>query len=95
MPARLIRLENRAGQTLQVGDKSLIPFASTVRLEFPGAAGGVIWNRPASLLIKNSDGSEQVIKLTDVTRQAQIALLIFGLVGSILMSILMRMVRKR
>ncbi len=36
--------------------------------------GGLIWNRPSSILARTRDGQEFVIPVKNVTRQVQIAL---------------------
>jgi hypothetical protein len=78
MPA-LVRIENRAGDPIQNGDRTLTPFSKALILQLPGMPGGLIWNRPASVLARSADGQEQVIPIQDITRQA-----IFGLYGACL-----------
>lgn len=95
MPFNFIHVETNAGQPFNTGKVKIIPFARSVRFEFPGATGGFIWNRPVSLLVDKGDGSEQVLNIPDMTRRAQIALLGFGLVGGLFLSLLYKVINKR
>lgn len=40
-----------------------------MHLRIPGGRGGIIWNRPASVLVIAADGTEQVVRIPDRTRQ--------------------------
>jgi hypothetical protein len=75
-----VRLETASGQRVQVGDIAVTPIsqALTARLPF----GGLVWNRPASVLIERS-GQTEIIPIVDVTRLVQLGLLAFTLVISI------------
>jgi hypothetical protein len=64
------RFETFSGQPVVFYDHRLIPFHQTLRLDLPGKHGGLIWNRPASLLVTRPDGSEQVLPIHDPTRRA-------------------------
>jgi hypothetical protein len=83
----LVAIETRAGEPIQAGNRTLIPFARSLRFQLPGRPGGLIWTCPASLLVKDSDGQEQVLPIPDITRRIQLGLL--GLcLGMLLMWIL-------
>lgn len=84
----LLQIENNAGTPVTAGRTRIIPFAQSVRLDFPGFPGGVVWNRPLSILAVSANGDEQVIRVVDVTRRIQIALLAAGLLGGLLLWIL-------
>ena len=71
----LIQTETRAGETITMGGTKIVPFSKSLRVQIPGLHGGLIWNRPASVLVISSDGHEQIIPIVDVTRQALWALL--------------------
>ena len=71
----LIQTETRAGETITMGGTKIVPFSKSLRVQIPGWQGGLIWNRPASVLVISSDGHEQIIPIVDVTRQALWALL--------------------
>jgi hypothetical protein len=87
--ANLIHVETRAGNPILAGDRTIIPLAKSVRLQFPGWNGGVIWNRPVSVVIRTAGGEEQLLPVRDVTRQVQLALL-GGMLGMALLSLLLR-----
>ncbi|UCH59082.1 MAG: hypothetical protein JSV61_12810 [Anaerolineales bacterium] len=95
MTFKLIHIETRAGQPAYLGAVKITPFSQAIRVGFPGTQGGFIWNRPSSVLVKKGDGSEQVLKIPDMTRQIQIALLGFGVLGGILLSLLVRTAKRR
>ena len=36
----------------------------------PGSIGGLIWNRPVSVLVQEGNGEEHVLSVPDVTRRS-------------------------
>ncbi len=90
-----IEYETQAGEPFHAGDMRIIPLARTLRIRIPGLPGGLVWNRPAALAVQTAGGEERVLPVQDVTRQAQLALLGAGLIGSILVWSIMRMTRRR
>ena len=80
-----ITIETMPGETIQAGTNKITPFSQAVKLILPGSMGGLIWNRPVSVLVQGADDSEQVLPVVDVTRIAQLALLGIGLAGGILL----------
>ena len=90
----LLQVENKAGTPVLAGRTRIIPFAQSVRLDFPGFPGGLVWNRPLSILAVSANGDEQVIRVVDATRRAQVALLAGGLLGGLLLLILDQKIRK-
>ena len=87
----LVQIETRAGAPLVAGERVLIPMAQVVRLQLPGpAVGGLIWNRPVSVVSRTADGQEQVLPVQDVTRQAQLALLGLCLVTALVVPVFFR-----
>lgn len=81
----LITIENRAGTPIQAGGRRITPFSQVVMLKIPGFTGGVIWNRPHAILVQEAGGTETVLPVTDITRQAQIFLLCAGLFAGFLL----------
>ena len=81
---RFIHVENRAGSIIQAGDNQIMPISQAIRLQIPGLSGGLIWNRPVSVVVTAPDGQEQVLPIRDVTRIAQLAILGMAVVGSFL-----------
>lgn len=90
MANKFISLETYAGEQIIVGDKQFLPFSQAFTIRFPSSNGGIIWNRPLSVLETSPDGDEQVIRIYDVTRIAQILLLSIGVLGSLLIWLLFR-----
>ena len=85
-----ITIETMPGETIQAGTNKITPFSQAVKLILPGAMGGLIWNRPVSVLVQGADDSEQVLPVVDVTRIAQLALLGIGLASGILLLLIKR-----
>ena len=80
----LFTIETSPGETIQAGSNQITPFSQAVKFTLPGSRGGLIWNRPVSVLVQGEDGSEQALPVVDVTRIVQLALLGIGLAGGIL-----------
>lgn len=70
-----LRLETRAGKITHTNGRNITPFSQALILGFPGMPGGLIWNRPVSVLVREPDGSEIVIPVIDRTRQIELTLL--------------------
>lgn len=94
MGNQFISLETYAGEQIGVGDKKILPFNQALTIRFPSSQGGLIWNRPVSVLETSSNGDERVIRILDVTRIAQIMLLSIGAFGSLLIWLLFRTSQK-
>ncbi len=92
-----LQIETRPAETLRAGNIRLIPFAQSVRISLPGIPGGLIWNRPVSVLAVYPDGREEVTPIPDVTRRIQIAIFGIGLLGGLLMcmSFLNRQIKEK
>jgi hypothetical protein len=80
-----LTIETMLGETIQAGRYKITPFSQAIKLILPGSKGGLIWNRPVSVLVQGINGSELVLPVVDVTRKAQLALLGIGLAGGILL----------
>jgi hypothetical protein len=85
-----LTIDNLPGVSIQAGTNRITPFSQAVKLMLPGSRGGLIWNRPVSVLVQGDNGSEQVLPVVDVTRMAQLALLGIGLAGGILFWLIKR-----
>jgi hypothetical protein len=79
-----LAIETLPGKSIQTGSNKITPFSQVVKLMLPGSRGGLIWNRPVSVLVQGDDGSEYVLPVVDATRMAQLTLLGFGLAVGIL-----------
>ena len=81
----IFQIETKAGPTVLAGTKRLVPFAQVIRVNFPGTtSGGIIWNRPISVLVQEPDGTDRNLPIPDVTRQTQLFLLGLGVFGAFL-----------
>ena len=90
MPIPLLRIETLTGQPVRVRDTQLHVRSQVVQLRLPFANGGLIWNRPVSVVMRTPDGQEQILSVADVTRTAVLALLVLSLVGTFLQMLLRR-----
>lgn len=91
---QFIHSETISGETITASGNKIIPFSRSLVIQLPGVQGGLIWNRPVSLLAQTADGSEEILKITDVTRQVQWALLAASFLSTFLMWLIFRLIRK-
>jgi hypothetical protein len=91
---KLFSREFRSGEPIQANMYTLVPFNQVLRLQIPGLKGGLIWNRPSSILARTADGQEFVIPVKDVTRQVQIALMGGAFLTSLFYFLAIRLSRK-
>jgi len=75
-------LENRIGEPVKFGDRQMIPISQVLRIQPPMLNLGLVWNRPASIVVRQADGSEQVLPVIDVTRRYQWSIFAAGIVFS-------------
>jgi hypothetical protein len=73
----ILTVENRAGRAIPFGNNTLVPFSQVWHLKLPWVRGGLIWNRPVSVVVQEGDQGEQIVPVQDITRQ--ILWLLFGL----------------
>jgi len=71
----LVRWETVVGQPVTVGEATVTPEASVLTVRLPGRRGGFVWNRPAAVTVARKGQSER-IPVVDVTRVAQVSLLV-------------------
>lgn len=76
-------VEIQTGETVSMGEYNLTPFAQVIKITPPGMSGGFIWNRPVSVLVQTPDGSEGVLAVPDVTRQAIYKIIGMGILAVI------------
>jgi len=74
-----VRIETHSTHPINHQGRRLVAFAQSVSLQIPGLPFGLVWNRPVSLLVVDSDGQEQIFPIKDPTR-----LIILGLACGIL-----------
>jgi hypothetical protein len=84
----ILSIENQGGAPIRTRNAALTPFSQALRIQLPGLPGGLVWNRPTSVLVVNNDGQEQVLPIQDVTRQIVWTLLGASTLIAVLFSIL-------
>ncbi len=89
MNNRLIQVVTKAGDPIQAGNTHIIPFSKIFRINIPGLPGGLIWNRPSSIVVMNEGGGEQVIPIQDVTRQGLWTMMAAGFFTCLLIGLLL------
>jgi hypothetical protein len=75
-----LKSETQPAFTSVVQGKTLTPFIQSVSIHIPGVPAALIWKRPVSILLSNSQGEETVLPVPDITRQ-----IILGMLGGSLM----------
>ena len=85
MTDSIVQFKTQSGKPIQVGNRTITVRSRALQVKFPGRSGGIIWNRPTSVLVQTTDGRERTLLVRDTTRTVQ--MLVLGLVG--LLSILM------
>ncbi len=85
-----IQYEIQRGYTVSHGDMHVTPLAKTFTIPIPAILGGLVWNRPYAVEVRMDGGEAWTLPVQDVTRQAQIALLVMGLIGVLLIGLVAR-----
>lgn len=88
MASKLIQVQTRPGTEIHSGSLRLTPYAQSLVLRLPSGQGGLVWNRPVSVLARHPDGREVTLPVRDVTRLWQIGLLALGVLGALLLQII-------
>ena len=71
----LVQYENRVGRPIKAGPYKLIPIEQSFQLQPPGMWGVLFWRKPASIVVQHPNGTDEVLEVPDVTRQAQVSIL--------------------
>ena len=74
----IVRISRESGQPIRAGGRTLIPLVQTVRLKLPHITAGLVWRRPYAVLVKDAGGEETTLPVVDVTRAAQVMILLVG-----------------
>jgi hypothetical protein len=75
-----IQVKTGVGQPVIAGDTVVTPQFQALIVRLP--IGGFVWNRPTAVLVER-DGQTERLPIRDITRIAQLSLLGFSLVLSI------------
>jgi hypothetical protein len=81
--------ETRLGERVTDGERVLLPLSRSLRLTLPGRAGGLVWNRPFGVLVRES-ASSRLVRVVDATRWIQTSLLAAGIAGAVLARLVRR-----
>lgn len=82
-PSAWIDWQTSDGEPIRINELTITPQAQALTICWPG--GGLVWNRPAALLIERA-GQVERSPLYDWTRLLQVSLLLFGLMGGLLLA---------
>ena len=74
----IIKWQTVSSQAVTVGDVTVVPQSRALTLRW-GRYGGLVWNRPAAILVERGDQTER-IPIVDFTRAIQIGLFGFCLI---------------
>ncbi len=86
----LIQLENRVGKPIKAGPYKIVPIEGSLQLQPPGMRGFFFWRKPSSVVVQHPDGSDEILDIPDITRQAQISLVSFALIFSLVVWLISR-----
>lgn len=84
MANKFLVQQTSAGEPVTAGDVKIYPVARSYRINFPSGHGGIVWNRPRSVIVEDSMGRRQIIPIHDYTRRLQIGILSAGIIISLL-----------
>lgn len=90
MAERILVQQTSAGEPVIAGDIKIYPVARSYRLNFPSGHGGIVWNRPRSVIVEDVMGRRQIIPIQDYTRRMQIFILAAGLITALLTWLIFR-----
>ncbi|MDQ5852591.1 MAG: hypothetical protein M3380_11095 [Chloroflexota bacterium] len=76
----LIRWQRSQGTPVKIGAVTVIPEARSLIVRWPH--GGYVWNRPVAIIV-NRQGTTRRLRIVDVTRRLELALLSTPLVLAI------------
>lgn len=82
--------ETWAGDMIELGGRKFVPFSRVLRWVAPGGKFGLVWNRPSSVLVMDSDGNETTLPVVDVTRIAQLTILAGGALAALMILLFYR-----
>ena len=86
----LMQYENRVGKPIKAGPYKIVPIEGSLQVQPPGMWMFSFWRKPASVVVQHPDGSDQVLQVPDITRQAQIGLISFALIFSLVVWLITR-----
>jgi hypothetical protein len=85
VPGPMIQFATLSSQPIAVGDLQITVRSRALQVRFPGASGGVIWNRPIAVSVYQPDGAVEHLPVRDVTRLMQVAFLACALLAFVML----------
>jgi hypothetical protein len=85
MSDSIVQFKTQSGKPIQVGNRIITVRSRALQVKFPGLSGGIIWNRPTSVLVQTTDGREQILPVRDTTRMVQLFLAGLGLLSMLVL----------
>jgi hypothetical protein len=80
-------METRWGKPIESNGRKIIVQSRALQINLPILNGGIVWNRPVSVLVLAEQGPDQFFQVRDVTRIVQVllfvnAIVVAGIIGS-------------
>ena len=85
MANRWMRTRDQVGAPIRAGDRVVTPVSRATIVTAPGVPVGLVWNRPAGILVNGDEERETYVRIRDHTREALFALYGVGLLTALLM----------
>ena len=83
----VVQWQTMAGDPVTVGDTTLTPESSALVVRLPGRwPAAFVWNRPVAVVVQRGEERER-IPIVDVTRMAQLGLLVGTFAAGLIMTI--------
>lgn len=76
---KLFRYSYSFGKPVAWKHRELIPVSRALVLSSWRLPLGLVWNRPAGVIVREKDGSEQWLQVHDFTRRAQVVFLVMAI----------------
>ncbi len=89
MQTSLFRVGTLSGTPIDIPHGQIYLRSQFVQLRFPVIGGGLIWTRPASVVVRSLNGQETRLPIVDVTRIALVVLTGLGL-ATVMVSMFLR-----
>ena len=68
METSLLRIETHTSPPVTTPDGQIYVRSQVVQVRFPAINGGLIWNRPVAVALRQLNGQEKIVPVLDITR---------------------------
>lgn len=82
MPLKGFLHMTESGSPIAVGNYKIVPISRAFGVTLPGVVGGFVWNRPLAVRIERDGESDQMIPINDLTRIAQVRLIVGSVIAT-------------